>query len=119
MSPVSLESEKNVLIPGNKPGKRSLYSKITEDGWAIWIGGLLIAVVLLIAFSKTDFKFASPVYQWSDTHDLVTKFLAAKNILIIAGIGVVFAILSSIAVTLSGGNSAKYIGGFIIVYVLA
>ncbi len=118
-SSISVESEKDVLIPGNKPGKGSLYSKITEDGWAMWIGGLLIAVVLLIAFSKTDLKFNSPVYQWSDINDLVTKILTARNILLIAGIGVVFAVVSSLAVRLSGGNSTKYAGGFIIIYALA
>ena len=51
-------SEKDVLVKDH-PSKKSFYSRITEDGWALWIGGLLMAAVLLIAFSMTDFKFAS------------------------------------------------------------
>lgn len=118
-SSISVESEKDVLIPGSKPGKRSLYSKITEDGWAIWIGGLLIAVVLFIAFLKSHFKFTPPVYQWSDTNDLATKVLTVKNILLIGSIGFVFVLLSSASIWLSGGHPGKFIAGFIVVYVLA
>jgi len=111
-------SEKDVLVKDH-PSKKSFYSRITEDGWALWIGGLLMAAVLLIAFSMTDFKFASPVYQWTGTDDLVSKVLTGKNILLISGIGLAFAVLSSIAISLSAGEPGKYMAGFTVVYILA
>src|SRR5439155_15049480 len=98
---------------------KSIYLKITEDGWALWIGGFLIAVVLIISFVVTDFKFTSPVYQWSDSHDLLTKLLSAQNLVLIAGIGSVFTVLSLVAVWLSGGSPKKYVAAFVVVYVLA
>lgn len=113
-----IESEKDVLVKDRPPGK-SFYAKITEDGWALWIAGSLIAVVLLLAFSTTGFKFTSPVYQWSDPDDLVAKVLTGKNILLISAIGLVFALLSSLAISLSTGNAGKYIAGFIVIYILA
>src|SRR6266508_4200675 len=119
MSSVNIEPEASVLINDRETVKKSFFSKISEDGWALWIGGLLIAATLLIAFLTTDFKFASPVYQWSGTNDLVTKVLSGKNLLLVAGIGFLFAILSSIAVWLSGVGFGKYIAGFSLIYIVA
>src|SRR5437762_11116599 len=85
MSPVNVEQEAGIAITGrdaNGSVRKSIYSKITEDGWALWIGGFLIAVVLIISFVVTDFKFTSPVYQWSDSHDLLTKLLSAQNLVL-------------------------------------
>lgn len=113
-----IEPGKDVLAPDH-PEKRSFYSRITEDGWALWIGGLLIAATLLVAFLSTDFKFVAPVYQWSDTNELVTKILTAKNLSVIGGIGFVYVVLSSIAIWLSAGNSIKYIAGLTVIYILA
>src|SRR5258708_4778889 len=112
MSPVNIESEADALIRDNEPGKpvkKPFYSEISEDGWALWIGGLLIIIVLLIAMLSTDFKFTSPVFQWSDANSLFAKVLSGKNLLLIAGIGFVFTILSLAAVWLSAGNAKKYI----------
>jgi uncharacterized integral membrane protein (TIGR00698 family) len=119
MSSVNLQSEDDVLISENKPIQRSFYSKITEDGWALWIGGLLIAAVLVVAFFSPDFEFPSPVYQWSEVKGLVTKILTGKNLLLIAGTGFAFLVFSSIAVKLSGGNFARYVAGFVVIYFLA
>jgi len=122
MSPVNVEQEAGIAITGrdaNGSVGKSIYSKITEDGWALWIGGFLIAVVLIISFVVTDFKFTSPVYQWSDSHDLLTKLLSAQNLVLIAGIGSVFTVLSLVAVWLSGGSPKKYVAAFVVVYVLA
>ncbi|HEV8286577.1 MAG TPA: putative sulfate exporter family transporter [Chitinophagaceae bacterium] len=122
MSSVNVNSESSVLPDHNesdKPIKRSLYSKISEDGWALWIGGLLITTVVLIAVFSTDFKFLSPIYQWSNVNDLLTKVLSGKNLLLIAAIGFAFTILSTAAVWLSGGNIKSYITGFVIIYILA
>src|SRR5262245_5461405 len=113
-----IESEKDVLMQDH-PARKSLYSKISEDGWALWIGGLLIAVVLSIAFLFTDFNFSSPAYQWTDTKELVSKILSGKNLSVIGYIGFVFAILSAIAIWLSGGNPKRYVAGFIVIFLLA
>src|SRR4030095_4149823 len=113
-----IEPGKDVLVRDH-PERRSFYSRISEDGWALWIGGLLIATVLLVAFLSTDFKFVSPVYQWTDANELVTKILTGKNFSVIGYIGFVFAVLSSIAIWLSGGNPIKYMAGFIVIYLVA
>jgi hypothetical protein len=75
---MSLNVEPDIdVLPGDnlsrKPVKKSFYSGISEDGWALWIGGLLIAVVLLISVLSRDFKFTIPVYQWSDANSFVCK----------------------------------------------
>ena len=122
MSPVNIESRSDALTGDNEPGKpikKSFYSEISEDGWALWIGGLLITIVLLIAMLSADFKFATPVFQWSDANSLFAKVLSGKNLLLIAGIGFVFTILSLAAVWLSPGNAKKYIAGFVLIYILA
>jgi len=119
MSSVNPQSEDDVLISENKPIRGSVYAKISEDGWALWIGGFLMVAVLLIAFLSPDFKFRSPVYQWSDVNDLATKILTGKNLLLIAGTGFAFLVLSSIAVGLSGGDFARSVSGFVVIYILA
>ena len=112
MSSVTNESE-----AGNSV-KKTFYSEISEDGWAMWIGGLLIAGVIVIALFSPSFKFNMPVYQWSTTNDLFEKVFSGKNLLLIACIGFVFTILSMITVRQSGGNLSKYIVGFILIYIL-
>jgi len=122
MSSAKIDTEEKILTGNNDAGKlakKSLHAAISEDGWALWIGGFLIAAVLLIAFLSRDFKFTTPVYQWPVTNDLFAKILSRQNLLIIGAIGVVFLILSSIAVWLSGSSVKKYVAGFIGVYVLA
>ena len=117
MSSIS-ESGKDVLVKDHIP-KKSYYSRVTEDGWALWIGGLLITAIVLVAFSSTGLKFTSPQYLWSDSNDLLIKVLTGKNILLIVAIGFAFTVLSSIAVLLSGGEPGKYMAGFIVLYILA
>ena len=99
--------------------KKSRYSEISEDGWALWIGGFIIAAVLFTALVSPHFKFSTPVYLWSSTNDLFGIVLSLKNILIIGIIGIAFLFLSSIAVWLSGGSIKKYLGGFVVIYLLA
>ena len=113
-----IEQGKDVIVPDQRE-RRAFYSDISEDGWALWIGGLLITVTLLVAFLSTDFNFASPVYQWADTKELFTKILNGKNLSVIGGIGFVFVVLSFIATWLSGSISGKYIVGLAVIYILA
>ncbi|MBA2762076.1 MAG: putative sulfate exporter family transporter [Segetibacter sp.] len=102
----------------NKAEKSRLFSRLTEDWWAVIIGGLFITGILVIA-STSDLKFTLPVYQWANTKELSGKVLTANNLLLIAGIGTIFLIVSSLSIWLSGGITRNYIPGFALIYVLA
>jgi len=104
----------------NLPEKenRSFLSRLSEDIWAVIIGGLLVTIILAAAFLINDIKFTTPIYQWSNGNEL-SKVLAGKNILLLGVIGIAFLILSSIAIKASGNNIKNYIGGFIVIFILA
>jgi uncharacterized integral membrane protein (TIGR00698 family) len=118
-TPVVSESvdgvENNIENAGTNKG---FFSSLTEDWWAVIIGGVLIAAILLFAVTSPGFKFTTPIYQWADTNDLTTKVLAINNLLLIAGIGAVFLILSSAAISFSGGATSNFTKGFALVFVL-
>lgn len=99
--------------------KQTFFTRLTEDWWAVIIGGILIAAILLFALSLPGFKFTLPAYQWADWNDLSGKVLAINNLLLIVGIGVIFLIVSSISISLSGGNPGRFARGFALVFVLA
>ena len=99
--------------------KETFFTRLTEDWWAVIIGGILIAAILLFAWSSPTFKFTLPVYQWAGSSDLFGKVLAANNLLLVFGIGVVFLIVSTISIRLSGGNAGRFAKGFALVFVLA
>jgi uncharacterized integral membrane protein (TIGR00698 family) len=119
MSPAKTESEAFVENEPGSSARKSFYSAISEDGWALWIGGFLIIIAVLIAFVSSDFKFPIPAYQWTDANELFEKVLAGKNLLLIFSIGLAFTVLSLIAIWLSGGDTKKYVAGFVMIYLLA
>jgi len=92
--------------------------QLTEDGWAVLIGGVLIAAVLAILFFANGYKFQVPVYQWVTSSELTEKVLSVSNLVLIAIIGIIFAILSSLAIALSGGSIKRYIPGFTLIFLL-
>lgn len=98
--------------------RKSFLSSLQEDGWAVLIAGVLIALVLAIAFSTPGFKFTTPLYQWANSNDLLTKVLAASNLLLLAVIGLIFAFLSSIAIWISGGHVKRFLTGFGLIFIL-
>lgn len=102
---------------GNVGGAKIVFN-VSEDIWAVIIGSLLIAAVLVVAFISPGFQFTNPVYQWSNTAGLFEKVLSVNNLLLLAGIGLIFALLSAIAIRFSGGSVKKYGSGFILIYVL-
>ena len=103
----------------NETEKKPIKQRLTEDGSAILIGGLIIAGMLITAFLTPSFTFSLPVYQWANGDDLFLKVFSANNLLLLAGIGIVFAVFSAIAVQLSGGSVGNYLKGFGVVYILA
>lgn len=50
--------------------KKSFWSSLHEDIWAVLIGGILIVGVLSFALADPAFKFKIPAYQWSNSTDL-------------------------------------------------
>ncbi|AXY72474.1 putative sulfate exporter family transporter [Paraflavitalea soli] len=100
------------------PEKKTFLQSLTEDWWAVLIGSTIIIGALVIVAAVTGFKFTTPVYQWATTDDLLSKVLTGPNLLLIAGIGVLFAVLSSVAIGLSGGSISKYLTGFSLVFVI-
>src|SRR3954469_11528128 len=107
--------ESNISASTAKP---TFFSALTEDWWAVIIGGFLIAVILVFALALPGFKFTTPVFQWADTNDLFLKVLAVKNLLLIAGIGLVFMVLASISIALSRGSASRFVRGFGLIFVL-
>lgn len=107
--------EKSVNVPAEK---LTFFARLTEDWWAVIIGGLQIAAILVFATAMPGFKFTLPVSQWADTNDLIGKVLTISNLLLIAGIGLIFMIISSISISLSGGSAYKFIRGFTLIFLL-
>lgn len=99
--------------------KTTFFSKLSEDIWAVFIASVVILGILIWAFSAPNIKFAIPDFKWADDNDLFNKVLTINNLLLIGAIGIVYAILSSVAIWLSKGNLKKYIAGFAITYILA
>ena len=99
--------------------KRSFVAGLSEDIWAVIIGGSIICIILLTTFLTGDIKFPTPVYQWASGQELVSAVFTGKNILTLSVTGLVFLILSSIAVSASGGRVRNFIGGFMVIFILA
>jgi uncharacterized integral membrane protein (TIGR00698 family) len=101
------------------PVKKAMLGNITEDGWAVLIGSIIILTVLALTTLVTGFKLQLPAYQWEHTGDLVNKVLSLKNILLIVQAGLICLVLSGAAIGLSGGSIKNYASGFLLIYVLA
>ncbi len=96
----------------------SFWATLSEDIWAVLIAGVLLVGVLAWAWASPAFTFTAPAYQWADVNALWEKVLSGRNLLLIAGMGMVFAALSSIAIRLSGGSIRKYLTGFGLIFLL-
>lgn len=101
------------------PVKKAILRDLSEDIWAILIGSVVILAILALTVFVTDFKLPLPAYQWETTGDLVNKVLSGKNMLLILQTGLIFLLLSGLAIRLSGGSIKNYAAGFSLVYLLA
>lgn len=110
-APLTADVNQNFTIAG-KP----LSLLLTEDWWAVILGGLTIFGVLI--FDSNDIHFHLPSYQWSTAEDLFSKVLSPANLLPILETGVVFLVLSALSVVSSGGNIKRFAAGFSILYLL-
>ncbi|MDI3320649.1 YeiH family protein [Pinibacter soli] len=112
----------NILSPElsiSAPAKRNILKGLHEDVWAVIIAGLLVTGILTSAFLSPDFHFKTPVFQWSNSQELLTKVLSFNNLFLLVIIAAVFCSLSSIAILFSVGNVRRYITGFLFIYLLA
>lgn len=107
-----------VVSTGNT-SQFGFWARLTEDAWANLIGGTLIAGVLVWVWALPGGKLPSPVYAWTNADELFAKVINPGNFGIVVASGVIFALLSAVAVQLSGGNLLKYLAGFSIVFLLA
>lgn len=109
-----MEQENNYI----KLEKRSFLPGLSEDIWAVLIGGLLIAGILAGAFFP-DIKFTTPAYQWKNGNDLLSKVITGNNLLFLTVIGIIFLFISSPVVVASGNSIRKYMAGFATIFILA
>jgi uncharacterized integral membrane protein (TIGR00698 family) len=114
---IANETPENAISTEQSIIRKSFLNGLTEDWWAVLIGGIIITIVLTIAKFAGDFKFDLPVYQWANSADLINKVLSLHNILLIGITGIIFLMLSSAAIVLSGGNSRKYTAGFSVIFI--
>lgn len=97
--------------------KKPFLNFLTEDWWAVILGGFLIAAI--VYFHTQGLKIDLPVYKWATVNDLSEKIFTAKNISKILGVWVVFLSLATIAIALSGGNVKRFMLGFTFIYVVS
>jgi uncharacterized integral membrane protein (TIGR00698 family) len=100
-------------------GRGSFLGRLSEDIWAVAIGGLIIIVILAVALFFSNLRFTTPSYQWSGGDDLLANVFATKNILLIAAIGLLYLALTAVAAIVSGNSIKKYISGFAIIFIIA
>ena len=112
-SPEAFESNEALEV------KSGFFGRLTEDWWAVVIGGIIIVAILLFATASPGFKFTLPAYQWSNSNELFSKVLTVNNLVLIAGIGLVFLLVSSASIALSGGRAGKFVRGFALIFLLA
>jgi uncharacterized integral membrane protein (TIGR00698 family) len=98
------------------PVKKPFFKSLTEDWWAVILGGIIIATTLLYTGNGNTIHL--PVYKWSGSDELLNKILSGNNLLLILENGLVFLALAAISVVLSGGNLKRFVAGFAFIYLL-
>ena len=97
----------------------SALKKLTEDGWAIFIAILIVAVVLITSFVFQDIRFPVPVYKWSEFSTLSESVFSSGTIYFLLLTGVLFTLFFGVFNWISGNGIIKNLAGFSIVFLLA
>jgi uncharacterized integral membrane protein (TIGR00698 family) len=92
-------------------GPGTYFRKLGEDGWAVWIAGILIGGVLVFALLKPEYKFINPAYGWRDWEELGSKVFSISNLKVIGLFGILYLVLSWMLV--------RKIAGFLVIFLLA
>ncbi|MGE0447012.1 MAG: YeiH family protein [Vicinamibacterales bacterium] len=87
-------------------------SRISEDWMAVWIGGVLIAVVLL------GLRFGAPRFAWADGAALSGTVLGGPNLRATLLLGLLILVPSAVGARAMGVRVAPFVAGFPIVYAL-
>ena len=75
--PVTVNKTPEDIVSAEVPAARKPWlNNLTEDWWAVLIGGFIIAVIVLIVVLSNGFTFNLPVYQWAGGEDLFGKVLS-------------------------------------------
>lgn len=98
--------------------KKAIAGNLSEDVWALLIGGFIIAAILGLTVWVDGFKFTMPTWKWANGEDLTGKVLSLTNIAAILKVGLVMLVLAAAAIWLSGGHVKKFVAGFALIFVL-
>lgn len=102
--------------PVSSPIPKTTSKALTEDWWAVILGGAIIFAVILL--NGNGVAFHLPSYQWGGLPDLFGKVLSGGNLLLIIETGVIFLALASFSIALSGGSIKRFAAGFAFLYLL-
>lgn len=92
-------------------GPGSYFRRLGEDGWAVWIAGVLIGGVLGFALLNPDYKFVSPAYAWKDGGELGSRVFSASNLTTLGILGILYLALAWFLV--------RKFAGFLVLFLLA
>ncbi|HVW59402.1 MAG TPA: hypothetical protein VHC48_05180, partial [Puia sp.] len=111
MQPTITSTDKTIPSPARRP-----FAALTEDWWAVLLGGAIIFAVLIL--NGNGVAFHLPAYQWSSADELPDKVLSGENLLRILETGVIFLALASFSVVLAGESILRFAAGFAVVFLL-
>ena len=94
-------------------GPSSYFSRLGEDGWAVWIAGILIGGVLVFALLNPSYKFVSPAYGWKEWGELGSKVFSISNLQVIGLIGILYSILAWFLIRKFAGFMVIFLLGFL------
>jgi uncharacterized integral membrane protein (TIGR00698 family) len=109
-------STSTVVSPSSAVTKRKF--SLSEDWLAVFIGGFIIVLFLLLAALDVITIFQLPTYKWETGGDLLSNVLSLRNLLLIAQIYGIVLTLATAGVFAQGGDARKFILGFSFVYAL-